>query len=73
MGTEEQEKLKALKSAVVAMQPQAMRQNTQNTIKERIRKLKREIDALEVLLSVIPWHLLSEEDESALWGFFIRH
>jgi len=48
------------------------RQNARGVLKEAIKRKGNDLDSLNILMSVIPWDQLSDEEEGKLWGYFIR-
>lgn len=52
----------------------AGRQSAREVLETRLRRQEGRAAALAVLTKVIPWKLLSPEDEKVLWQYFVdRH
>ena len=48
----------------------ACRESARCVLDSRIRRSAKRHHALEVLMKVIPWQILSAEDEEVLWSYF---
>ena len=46
------------------------RESARGILGSRIRRSEKRHQGLEVLMKVIPWNMLSAEDEEVLWSYF---
>lgn len=50
----------------------AGRQGELQVLQDKLLRKQRDLDAIQVLLRVIPWEKLTEVEEELLWGYFVR-
>jgi len=48
------------------------RMNAKAILEENIKRVKEELNSLEILSCRIPWHELTSKEEESLWSYFIR-
>lgn len=58
------------KQAGEARNESCCRMSAKSVLLDKILRLEKEIAALELLRDVIPWKLLTSDDEERLWGYF---
>jgi hypothetical protein len=49
----------------------ASRQSARKVLESTLARRENEKRAVEILIGVIPWDTLSEDDEAVLWQYFI--
>lgn len=60
------------KKETVVMAGGAGRMNAKETLRQLMERERKQLHALEILLTRIPWHDLHPHEEETLWSFFIQ-